>query len=116
MPIVEIEIVLRPDEILHDEIVSELAEELGDIFDSPRGGTWVKLRGLPPEHYAENGVYPIFVTIIKSELLPLEEMQEEVQKITGAVAQICGHPSQNVHVIFQPPARGHMAFGGKLVS
>lgn len=121
MPIVEVEIVLRPNESLRKEMVTELADEFGDIFQSPQGGTWVKVRGLPAEHYAENGgmqegVYPIFVSIIKSKLPLIDELQIEVEKIIGAVAQVCGRSSENVHVIYQPEGRGRIAFGGTIVS
>jgi len=121
MPIVDIEIVLRPNETLRKEMVTDLADELGEILQSPQGGTWVRVRGLPADHYAENGgmpegAYPVFVSIIKSELPTRDEMQKEVEKITGAVAQICGRPSENVHVIYQPQGKGRVAFGGKIVS
>lgn len=120
MPIIDIEIVLWPNETIQNHLVSQLADELGEIFRSPSRGTWVKVHGLPSDQYAENGetaigIYPIFVTIIKSTLPSLEEMQREVEKITGAVAQICGRPSENVHVIYQPEGRGRVAFGGKIV-
>jgi len=121
MPIVDIEIVLRTNEAIREELVSELADELGEIFHSSPGETWVKVQMLAADHYAENGgtpdgVYPVFVTIIKSKLSSIEEMQNDVAKITGAVAQICGRPSENIHVIYQPEGRGRVAFGGKLVS
>lgn len=121
MPIVDIEIVLRVNEAIREEMVSELADELGDIFHSSPGKTWVKVHLLAADQYAENGgrpdgVYPVFVTVMKSEFPSLEEMQNEVTKITGAVAQICGRPSENIHVIYQPEAGGRVAFGGKIVS
>jgi hypothetical protein len=108
MPIVDIEIVLRPN-------------ELGEIFHSSPRKTWVKVQLLTAEQYAENRgrpgvVYPIFVTVMKSELPSFEEMQDQVAKITGAVAQICGHPSENIHVIYQPEGKGRAAFGGAIVS
>ena len=121
MPIVDIEIVLRANETLRKDMVSELADELGNIFHSPSGGTWVKVHCLPAERYAENGgtptsVYPIFVTIIKSALPAPAEIQQEVEWITGSVAQICDRPSENVHVIYQSEGRGRVAFGGKIIS
>jgi phenylpyruvate tautomerase PptA (4-oxalocrotonate tautomerase family) len=121
MPIIDVEIILRPRETVGKEIVSELANELGDIFHTQEGQTWVKVRELSADHYAENGekwegVYPIFISVIKSKLPADEEMQEEAQKITGAVAQICGRSSENVHVMYQPEGRGRVAFGGKIVS
>jgi phenylpyruvate tautomerase PptA (4-oxalocrotonate tautomerase family) len=120
MPIVDIEIMLRADESVDKEMVSDLAEELGDIFHTPQGETWIKVHPLSADQYAENGgtpagVYPVFVAVIKSILPSLEETQNEAAKITGAVAQICGRPSENVHVIYQPEGRGRVAFGGKIV-
>jgi len=121
MPIVDVEIVLRPDETIRKEIVRELADELGDIFHTQESQTWVKVHALPADQYTENGgtrdgIYLIFVSIIKSKLPTNEEMQEEVEKITGAIPQICGRSSENVHVIYQPEGRGRVAFGGKIVS
>lgn len=121
MPIVDIEIVLKANEIIQSETVEELADQIGEIFGSPKGTTWVKVRGLERDHYAENGgaldgVFPIFISVLKSKLPATEEMQKEVEKITGAVAQICGRPSGNVHVIYLPEGRDRVAFGGKLVS
>jgi phenylpyruvate tautomerase PptA (4-oxalocrotonate tautomerase family) len=120
MPIVDVEIVLKRGETLRKEIVSELANELGEIFQSPEGGTWLKMRELPDERYAENGgtaegIYPIFVSIIKSRFPDVDEMQKEIERITGAVAQICGRSSENVHVIYQHEGKGRVAFGGKIV-
>jgi phenylpyruvate tautomerase PptA (4-oxalocrotonate tautomerase family) len=121
MPILEIEIVLKPDETIQNEMVTALADQLGEIFKSPNGGTWVKVYELAEHHYAENGreeqkVYPVFLTILKSKLPPLEEMQMEVEKITSAVAQVCGRPREEVHVIYEPEGSGRAAFGGKIVT
>lgn len=120
MPIIDVEIILRPSETIGKEMVSELANEIGDILRTQEGQTWVKVHELSADHYAENGeksegVYPIFISVMKSKLPTDEELQGEVEKITGAVAQICGRPSENVHVIYQPEGRGRVAFGGKIV-
>jgi len=121
MPIVDIEIVLKGNETIEGVMVAELADQLGEIFHAAKGTTWIKVHGLAEGQYAENGgneegVYPIFVSIIKSRLPSLDEMQKEVEKITGVVAQICGRPSGNAHVIYQAEGRGRVAFGGKIVS
>jgi len=120
VPIVEIEIVLKPNETLQDKIVSELADELGKIFGSLKGGTWVKLYKLSEKQYAENGgkeesVFPVFVSIIKSKIPSHEELQIEAETITKAVAQICERPSTLVHIIYEPAGSGRIAFGGKLI-
>ena len=121
MPIVDIEIVLKPDEAIADEVVSELADRLGEIFGSPKTGTWVKVHQIAAHYYAENEgkepeVYPIFVSVLKSRLPGPEEMQKEVDAITATVAQLCNRPSRFVHVIYQPEGKGRVAFGGKVVT
>jgi hypothetical protein len=98
MPIVDLEIVLKPQETISSELASELADELGRIFGSPRNGTWLKLRGIPEVHYAENGgkeegIYPVFVSILKASLPELEEMQPEVDTIIAGVHAICKRPA-----------------------
>lgn len=35
------------------------------------------------------------------------------RSLTEAVASACDRPSQGVHVIYEPPARGRIAFGGQ---
>ncbi|MCI0550326.1 MAG: hypothetical protein L0287_05185 [Anaerolineae bacterium] len=120
MPLVDIEIILKSGETIQSELIRELADQLGEIFASPPRTTWVKVHGLPERHYAENGgkpdgVYPIFVSVVKSKLLPPDEMQKEVDGITGAVAQIYGRSSENVHVLYEPEGKGRVAFGGKIV-
>lgn len=71
-------------------------------------------------YYEENGgkeigVYPVFVSVIKSKLPAIDKLQIEVEKITSAVAQICGRPSTLVHVIYEPQGRARVAFGGKVL-
>ena len=119
MPIVEIEIVLKPNEVIQGITVEELADQLGGIFNSPKGTTWIKVRHLERDRYSENGgtpdgVFPVFVSVLKSILPSRDEMKKEVEMITGAVAQICERPSGNVHVIYLPEGRGRVAFGGQL--
>ncbi len=121
MPIVDIEIVLKPDETLADKMVSELADRLGKLFGSPKNGTWVKVHQIAAQHYAENegqeqDLYPIFVSVLKSRLPALDEMQNEVDAITALVAEICHRPPGFVHVIYQPEGQGRVAFGGKVVT
>jgi phenylpyruvate tautomerase PptA (4-oxalocrotonate tautomerase family) len=121
MPIVEIEITLRQNETLRENLASDLADEFGKIFDSPRATTWVKLYLLPASHYAENDgtqidIYPIFIRVLKSELPGQIKLHGEVDMITSAVSNICGRPPENVHIIFETNGRGRVAFGGKLIT
>lgn len=121
MPIVDIEIILKPNEMLRDDLASETADALGKIFDSPPGTTWVKLHALTAVRYAENGetqksIFPIFVKIIRSRMAGPDEIQNEVTMITSELARICERPPENVQIIFEPNGAGRVAFGGKLVN
>ena len=121
MPLVDVEIVLKPQETIPDAIASELADQLGQIFGSPSNGTWVKVRGIDEFSYAENGgkeegVYPVFVTILKAELPDRITLQTEVDAVSAAVSQICQRPPHLVHVIYQPDGKGRVAFGGRIVT
>ncbi len=49
MPILDIEIILRPGETPDHKLVTELANRAGELFDAPPGSTWVKLRTLNHE-------------------------------------------------------------------
>jgi len=120
MPIVEIEIILKPNEAIDPEISSHLANDLGKIFGSQKGRTWVKIYELPESHYAENNqktkdIHPIFVSVLKSTLPPRNELQLEVTRITNTIADILGRPTENVHVFYTPEGSGRVAFGGKLI-
>ena len=121
MPIVDVEIVVKPDETIPNQMVSELADQLGEVFGSSKNGTWIKVHGIPSVYYAENEgkaeeIYPIFVSVLKARLPDPEEMQTEVDAITGVVAQVCNRPSSVVHVMYQPEGKGRVAFGGRIVS
>jgi phenylpyruvate tautomerase PptA (4-oxalocrotonate tautomerase family) len=120
MPIVDIEIVLRPGEILRGSLAQELADGIGAALGAPEGSTWVKVRGLAREQYAESGgapddVHPVFVSILKSALPSPEQMKGEVESLVQVVSQICERPPENVHLVYQPEGRGRAAFGGRLV-
>jgi phenylpyruvate tautomerase PptA (4-oxalocrotonate tautomerase family) len=121
MPILEVEIVARPGEIIKENLVNHIADLAGEIFQSPPGRTWVRLRVLPAEHYAENGggppegVYPVFVSLLKSQWPSQAQMAEEISSLTSALARVCERPQENVHVLYLPAAAGRTAFGGRLV-
>ena len=121
MPILDVEIVLGPGESLDPAPASELADRAGEVFGAAPGTTWVKLRAIPAEHYAENqtgrpsDVYPVFVSILKAKLPPLDQRQSEVARLTEAIARICRRRPENVHILYLPEGAGRMAFGGTLV-
>ena len=83
--------------------------------------TWVRLRVLPLSQYAENGggpahgVAPVFVTVLKAVLPPLDRRREEVRQLAQRIALVCRRPVENVHVLYLPDGAERVAFGGKLV-
>jgi phenylpyruvate tautomerase PptA (4-oxalocrotonate tautomerase family) len=121
MPILDVEMVLEPDEAPRPELAGELADRVGEVFGAAPGTTWVKLRAIPAEHYAENrtgrpnDVYPVFVSVLKAKLSPLDERQREVTRLTEAVARVCRRAPENVHILYLPEGAGRMAFGGRIV-
>ena len=122
MPIVDVEIVLLPGESMRSGLAAEIADRCGEIFGSPPGSTWVKLRAIPCDHYAENGggppdgVYPVFVSVLKARLPAPDALRAEVARLTAAVAEATGRPAENVHIAYLPAGAGRVAFGGELVS
>jgi phenylpyruvate tautomerase PptA (4-oxalocrotonate tautomerase family) len=121
MPILDIEIVTRSGETVRAGLAAEIANRAGKIFESAKGGTWVKLHLISPENYAENGaasdddICPVFVTILKSRLPNDGAMKSEVAALTKAIAKVCNRPAENVHIIYEPSAAGRVAFGGKVI-
>ena len=121
MPILDVEIVLCPDEALAPGLAAEIADRSGEIFGSPPGSTWVKLRAIPRDHYAENGggppdgVLPVFVSVLKARLPLPDVLLNEVGRLTAAIAQTTGRPKEHVHIVYFPEGAGRAAFGGEMV-
>lgn len=119
MPLLDVEIVRRPEEQFGADLAAKLANRVGKMFGSSPGNVWVKVQFIAPENYAENDseekVYPVFVSILKAQWPSAEERQAEVAQLIEAIAQLCNRPSQNVHILYLPPAVGRLAFGGKVI-
>lgn len=121
MPILDVEIVLRPDERPAPGLAADIADRCGAVFGSPPGNTWVKLHLLPRDCYAENGgpsdeVYPVFVSVLKAHLPALEALSLEAAHLTATIAQTTGRPEEHIHVIYLSAGAGRVAFGGQIVS
>jgi phenylpyruvate tautomerase PptA (4-oxalocrotonate tautomerase family) len=121
MPILTVEVVGGTDSALEQNFAQSLADAVGRVLDSPPGQTWVRLRALGRNEYAENGPLvdtaelPVFVTILKRQLPIGAELQAEVSALTHAIAQVIGRPGACVHIEYAPAAVGRVSFGGKLV-
>ena len=120
MPILDVELVVAPDETLADDLAAQLAAAAGAIFASPPGTTWVRVHTLDRRRYAENataepaGYQSVFVTVLRSVPPEADLLAAEVRNLTETVARICRRPSENVHILYDPPAAGRIAFGGHL--
>jgi phenylpyruvate tautomerase PptA (4-oxalocrotonate tautomerase family) len=122
VPIVTIQIVVPNNENQYStEQLAQLSDDLGSIFNSNAGGTWVKLEYLDRNHYAENdahpdtNIQPTFVEVLKRVLPEQEALASEAEQIAAKVAHILSRPLENVHIIYLPPGEGRVAFGGKLL-
>jgi len=121
MPILDIEIVAsNSTESLPADLTQSLADEAAQVFGVPGGAVWVKMRVIPSAQYAENGVmpegvYPVFVTVLKSRVPEGSALERKIVQLTQVFAKILARPDTNVHIIYQPDGAGRVAFGGKLV-
>lgn len=121
MPVVTIEIVGAVERTREEDLAQSLADAVGDVFRSPPGQTWVRVRSLARDGYAENAApvdasgLPVFVTILKRQAPGGAQLLAEVAAVTEAIAQVIGRPASCVHVEYAPSAAGRLAFGGTLV-
>lgn len=121
MPIVDVNLVTRPNSEVAPELAQLLANAVGRTLRSPPGQTWVRLHLLSQEHYAENeslvqpSEFPVFVTVLKRATPAGAQWAAEVTALTSAVAGVLGCPASCVHIEYAPAASGRLSFGGKLV-
>lgn len=118
MPIVDIELVTGDPEAGRSQLQT-LVDELGDLFGSEPGATWVKVRSMDPAAYAENNAaeerhLPTFVNVLRHQLPGVEERRREMAAVAEIVARTLHRRRENVHVLYAPPAEGRIGFGGEL--
>ena len=122
MPIVRLKLVVQHDaERLGKDTLQTLADELGTYFDSEPSGTWVEVEYLPVEQYAENrrelpeDMRTTLVYVLKHDLPAEEEVAREAMDLARLVSKRLQRPRRNTHVFYEPPGKGRIAFGGRLV-
>lgn len=118
MPIIDIELVEPAGRPPEPGLAQALADALGEAFEVAPGKIWTRIRSLSAANYAENRISapnPVFVTILASTPLAVEELRQRITQVTEIVARLTRRPADNVHVLFEPPAKGRIAFGGRLV-
>ena len=122
MPILTVAMVADP-EGLDPGLAQRLADEAGRVLGAAPGTTWVMLDLIPSTRYAESrapgasqpGYRPVFVRVLKRALPEGPARAAEVAALTISSAEVCVRPHSEVHVIYEPPGQGRVAFGGNLV-
>jgi hypothetical protein len=121
MPILDVEIVVADGETVAVDLSARLADVAAGIFAAVAGTTWVRVRPVPRSLYAENGggppqgVHPVLVSVLLADPPAGSELRSQAHRLTAAIATTCERPPENVHLFYQPAARGRVAFGGRLV-
>lgn len=122
MPIIRLKLIVQHDtERLGKETLQTLADELGIYFDSEPSGTWVEVEYLPVEQYAENrfelpgDTKTTFMYVLKHHLPTEEEVAREAVDLARIVSKRLQRPLRNTHIFYEPPGKGRIAFGGRLV-
>lgn len=120
MPILQVQLIEPvPDPVRHG-LAARIAQAAAAVFDSRPQGTWVTLRFVDRDAYAENaggpagGVEPVLVSVLLAELPDTDTLAQRAAELSEAIARACERPAQNVHVIFEPAGAGRIAFGGTL--
>jgi phenylpyruvate tautomerase PptA (4-oxalocrotonate tautomerase family) len=102
MPIVTVEVVAGAKEAMPN-LAQSLADVIGGALNSPPGQTWVRVRSIAREQYAENGValdateLPVFVTVLKQQGAERTELEREVAALTAAIAHVVSRPATSMH-------------------
>ena len=121
MPVVTVEIVAPNAPAAVHGLAQMLADAVGFALESPPGQTWVRVRAVPVDQYAENEAipdaanFPVFVTILERQPPQGAELVRQVTALTGVIAQVIARPSHCVHIEYAPAALGRLSFGGTLV-
>jgi len=121
VPLLEVEVVLKDSEVLDLRAAARIAEAAASVFGAPPGNTWVRMKTLLPTAYAEDaggppdGVFPVFVSVVKARYGSVGERTSEAERLTRAIAPILKRPPENVHILYEPDGAGRVAFGGRLV-
>jgi phenylpyruvate tautomerase PptA (4-oxalocrotonate tautomerase family) len=119
MPILDVTIVGPIDSGARALLAQRLADAASAVFDAPAGKTWAIVREIEPEFYAESGggthARPVFVRILQRQPPAGAERATAVAGLTRALAKACGRPMEQLHLIYEPPGAGRIAFGGSLV-
>ncbi len=112
---------MGPNAAIADRLAQALADAAGRTFQAEPGGTWVRLRTISQRQYAENEAplesteLPVFVTVLKRQVPPKQELEREMAALAKAIAKATGRSVARIHIEYAPAAVGRFSFGGKIV-
>ena len=121
MPILDVQVIGSVPEEIRRGLAQRIADEVGRVFESGSQETWVTLHFIPADAYSENsggppaGVQPVIVSVIQTRPPRGQALREQVARLTRVIADACRRPAENVHLIYEPAAKGGVAFGGNIV-
>ena len=121
MPILRVEIVEVPGWTRPPDLAQRIANLVGQALSAPAQSVWIRLSTIAAADYAENGTAPadaapVFVTILEKSPPDGEALTAEIAALTAAIAEACDRAPGDVHLIYEPPGRGRVSFGGRLLT
>lgn len=119
MPILEVDVVGEIAAPLRHGFAQRLADAAGQVFESAPQQAWLKLRFLDAQDYAENAgsaptPLPVFVRVLLRSSLEIEERRRIARALARAFSELCLRPVARIHILFEDPGQGRVAFGGEL--
>lgn len=119
MPILDVNFVGPIADNVRRTMAGRVATAAGAALGAPPRTMWVHMHFLPANDYAENERttdtdFPVIVRVLEAEPPQGDALAAEAATLTEAIAGACGRPIENVHLIYEPPGRGRVAFGGTL--
>jgi phenylpyruvate tautomerase PptA (4-oxalocrotonate tautomerase family) len=120
MPILNVTLVQAPGEVVASDLAQRLSDAAGTFLPAAPGALWLTLHLCPAAQYAENHVppadcpHPAFVRVLLAQWPDLPARAALAAGLAQALAPLLQRPASRVHVLFEPPAAGRVAFGGQL--
>jgi phenylpyruvate tautomerase PptA (4-oxalocrotonate tautomerase family) len=118
MPILDVELVGEVPPRVRQNLAQRIADAAAGVLASRPRGTWVVVRFLDSAAYAENdgasGVTPVFVRVLQYAPPSGDALAAEAARLTRVVAEACERNPGEVHLLYEPAARGRISFGGEL--
>ncbi|MBI4574677.1 MAG: hypothetical protein HY722_00255 [Planctomycetes bacterium] len=121
MPILEVEVVGALPRGGRPSAARRVADAVATVLGTPDGHAWVRLRCLSRRDYAENGgavpagVRPVFVRLLLASPPSGRRQAAQAAALAHAIGEALGREDAHVHLLYEPPALGRIAFGGRIL-